>query len=172
VARRRELSQVHTRTRRRLTSWEEGPGGVTITQLVNAGVSFLGSVVQPTQDGLTIIRTRGQFTARLVVPSSDGFIGAIGIAVATTAAIAAGIASVPTPIIEQSWDGWLYWSSFWIHGESAADLMASWRVVVDSKAMRKIREEEALYAAVQLSTEQGTGTLDMSLDSRILLKLP
>ena len=57
-----------------------------------------------------LIRTRGEFLIFLhsATALAHGYHGAFGIAKATTVAITAGAASVPTPITEENWDGWLY----------------------------------------------------------------
>jgi len=171
-------------SQRRLTSWEEGTGGIVATVFTTSGSAFLGSAVAPTVDGLTLVRTRGQWSGYLESASAarSGYTGAFGIGVATTAAVTAGVASVPTPITEQSWDGWLYWSSLVltassvIDGSAAADhdlvnpTMAAFREMIDSKAMRKLKEEDSLYAVVEV-TLIGTSALVLRHDSRILLKL-
>ncbi len=63
---------------------------------------FVGAAVTPTIEGSTMIRIRGLLNYFLLAGAAagDGFQGAFGIGIATTAAVAAGIASVPTPITE------------------------------------------------------------------------
>jgi hypothetical protein len=103
----------------------------------------------------------------------DGFTGAFGIGIATAAATAIGITAVPTPITEQEWDGWIFWHAFSVRAPAAFDgtMAAIFRSVeIDSKAMRKLREEDSIYAAVEV-IEQGTSALNVGLDTRILLKL-
>ena len=117
----RGLSRGRVVPRRRKV-WGLGVGGTAVTSLSVTGAQFVGSAVTPTVDDLTLMRTRGMLN--LVGLTSDaagvGFQGAFGIAVATAAAVTAGIASVPTPLTEQAWDGWLYWTPISIHrGDSA-----------------------------------------------------
>ena len=160
-----------SRAPRRQTSWDIGPGGVTQQTLSGIGSVIVGTGATAVTDGLTVIRTRGVLTLRLVTPTTDGFIGAFGIGTCTLAAFTIGVTAVPTPITEQNWDGWLYWEAFALLGESTADPVASLRSVVDSKAMRKLPEDTVLYAAVQAGTEIGTGTMEIQFDSRVLLKI-
>ena len=48
---------------------------------------------------------------------------------------------------------------------------ATVRLEIDSKAMRKLHEEDNLYFAVE-GTEVGAATLFWAVDTRILVKLP
>jgi len=136
-------------------------------------------------DGVTLIRTRGRLQLYLEAATSgrDGFSGAFGIGVATTAAVVAGAASVPTPITEQDWEGWLFWTAIQLHagdpitGDAVVDadlvnVQTAVQIVdIDSKAMRKLGEDMTIYGALEV-TEVGTATLDWSVDSRMLFKLP
>ncbi len=102
---------------RRSVGWDFGPGGAAAqTQISATGSVIATSVANVLEDGLTLVRLRGRFHAYLSTASGaqTGFTGAFGIAVVTAAAAAAGAASVPTPITEQDWDGWLYWQSIGI----------------------------------------------------------
>ena len=81
------------------------------------------------------------------------------------------------PLTEQQWDGWLYWTPFSLHaltatiGEGVNAPGAYQRIVVDSKAMRKIAVEEGFYAALEV-TEIGVATMHGFFDSRMLFALP
>jgi len=161
---------------RRLTTWDEGTGGIAVSAITASGAFFIGAAVQALGDGLTVIRQRGELTAILSVATSalDGFSGAFGIGKATSAAVLGGIANVPTPITEQSWDGWLYWTPIQVISPIAAQFdngATVFRQTVDTKAMRKLSEDEALYAAWE-GTEVGTATMSLFWDSRVLAKLP
>ncbi len=187
MAFRRGLSRGHlTRSPRRKTSWSEGVGGTATQSQITASSSVIASaVLLIIEDGVTLIRTRGRLQLFLdnAAAGGEGFLGAFGIAVATSAAVAAGAASVPTPITEQGWDGWLYWRAIQLMSASAItggaatdrDVLNESLVVqnieIDSKAMRKLKEEDTIYACLQV-IEIGTATLNWNLDSRVLFKLP
>jgi len=119
----------------------------------------------------TIVRVRGYFEALLLSATSvgDGFIGAIGLAVATTAATNAGIGSLPTPITEESWDGWLLHRYFGCRGGIVGDSGDSgWEALqLDSKAMRKITEDESFFWAIEV-TETGASTIQVVGRVRVL----
>ena len=155
---------------RRKVGWSPGVASGangSVQQIVSSSSVIFGTALAAQQDGLTVVRLRGVFVARLTTISgaSAGFFGAIGIAKASSAAIAAGIASVPTPITEIGWDGWLYHTFIQLHGQTATagdSVMDSVRIEVDSKAMRKLNNEESFYGAIEV-TEVGTCVMDFNL---------
>ena len=130
--------------------------------------------VSPTNDGHTIVRLRGYFSARLTAAASisDGFFGAFGIGKATLAAFTAGVGAVPTPITEEAWDGWIYHEYFSVLSQTTTVLEdTSWLVrQIDSKAMRKLTIEDVIYVVFEMS-EVGTATMALNMNSRVLLKL-
>ena len=95
---------------RRRTEWSEGVGGNAVTMISIGGNTLLGSFLVTTFGEETLVRVRGLLHCVLTAATAvgDGYFGAVGIGLATTAAVAAGAASVPTPITELGWDGWLY----------------------------------------------------------------
>jgi len=168
------------------SSWEPGPStaagaGIAITA---SSAQLGGTIASALVDSQTLIRTRGELLLflRLATNSADGFVGAFGIAKATTAAALAGAASVPTPLTEDTWDGWLYHTYFALltGGPIAAataaqetdqvnNVVAALRIAVDSKAMRKIDADESFYAAIEV-TEVGTAEMTWAFQSRLLVK--
>jgi len=130
------------RTRRR-PSWSQGPSG-TGSQTASGQLLF-ATGAQTGQDELTVIRTRGIFVVQVTAVAAiiDGYTGAAGICVVTENAFNAGIASIPTPVVDVAWDGWLWHQFFSIKaitatigdGVNATALHQSF--VIDSKAMRK-----------------------------------
>jgi len=173
--------QAFRSSRKRLTAWAVGTGGTTVDTLINTGSTFIGSAVMPAVEGLTVIRIRGQFGVyqRLATAAGDGFSGIFGIGIATLAAVTAGIASVPTPITEVDDENWLYLQMFDVRSgqifsaggaPGAEQHGVVWRFDIDSKAMRKLPEGMALYAACEV-VETGAATLEIVHDSRVLVKL-
>ena len=98
---------------RHRSSWEIGlcnsTDGAPITISASSAVA-VPVAASAGVDGLTVIRIRGELNVYLTSSGAlgNGFVGAFGIGKATDAAILSGIASVPTPLTEDSWDGWLY----------------------------------------------------------------
>ena len=178
MARRFTGSRPMVRGPKRLTQWGQGPGGAASTSFASSTASLLGSGIAFGASG-TVVRIRGHFSAFLesFTSAGDGFHGAVGIGLVSAAAFAAGIASVPTPITESAWDGWL-WHNFFdcfgalaagstnvgVHGNSGVS------IDIDTKAMRKVSDEMTIFAAAEVA-ESGTAIMNAHLDSRLLLKL-
>jgi len=164
--------------RKRRMSWFNGPGGTAVTQLTATGSSLMGSTVTPAagQEDGTIVRTRGLFDAfieQTPAADGDGYFGAVGIGVASLAAVSAGIGSLPTPITEISWDGWLWHSFFSVHVPDIAFAPSSasqQRIEIDSKAMRKFETLMSVYMAVEI-VETGGAILNLRGFTRQLCKL-
>ena len=100
---------------------------------------------------------------------------AIGVGIVTRQAADAGIGSVPVPITDASWDGWMYHRFFDLFDTAgvAAEGEAKIQFEVDTKAMRKIHENEALVAVAESAISGGTpGSSGIIFDSRILFLLP
>ena len=176
---------------RRQTSWSPGPksetNGGAAAQLTATG-SALGAIIAvPGSDGLTLVRLRGEFLFRLdtAVGLGDGFFGAVGVGIFNDAALTVGgVTSLQTPITNEDWDGWLWHQYFAVTAADAIvaaaaanapgqshNVTAAVRVVVDSKAMRKVPVGQSIAVVLQV-TEVPTATATWFFNSRTLAKLP
>ena len=167
-----------SKSNRRRTSWEEGPGGTTLTSSAGSNTNIVGSGAAANEDGLTLLRLRGRLNAVLAVCSAagDGFQGAFGIGIVKAPAFAIGITAVPSPITEQNDEDWLYWTPISCHGGDATAGSRNWDrslidTVVDTKAMRKLNAGDTIYSVLEV-IEIGTAELDLFFDSRILVAIP
>ena len=105
----------------------------------------------------TILRVRGQYAVGFD-GGADGDLQKVGfgIAVLATDVFLGAVASMPTPLGDVDYP-WLFWYesnlqlTVPIAGESSSDIMAFERVVVDSKAMRKVKPNETVFYIVQTS---------------------
>ncbi len=171
---------------RRKTSWSQGPGGVAVqTQVSATGKTLVTTGAQTTLDGLTQVRLRGMALFHLISAGSqlDGFAGAFGIGVATATAFSAGAGSLPGPIAEIGWDGWLYHTFLDLRAPDPVDsgvaddkdimlsVTGAQRLMIDSKAMRKLNSSEVTFAMLEV-TEVGVSILSWRFNSRVLDKLP
>lgn len=175
-----------TRPQRRLTSWSFGPDTAQASQSVTASGKFgLSVFINILQDGLTLVRTRGQIKLWLeaATAAANGYIGAFGICRVSTQAATIGSTAVPGPIAEDDWDGWLFYEHIQCVAPAAlnsgvasdldqlAPVTATQVITIDSKAMRKVKENDALLGIFEL-TEVGTATLRFAGGMRMLFKLP
>ena len=181
MAQSRGRSQLRQFLQRRRKGWEEGPGQTaTQTAITTNTPLLLASGAQVLEDGLTVLRIRGQLDVWLSAASAaiNGFGGAFGIGITNLNAFGTGgVASVMTPDADKDWDGWLFW-----HVIDCRIITATFsdnpntprlqqRIMVDSKAMRKLKEDDVIYAAIDV-TETGTAILESKFDSRLLVALP
>jgi len=108
--------------------------------------------------------------------AGDGFLGAVGIGVVNENAFTVGgTTSVPTPVTDMDWDGWM-WHQFFdlrtnVAGVGDGQSGISIGFDIDSKAMRILGDEMILMGCTEV-VESGTATMEVSADSRILAKLP
>ena len=129
-------------------------------------------------DGTTLLRLRGTFTAHVsaIAAALDGFTGAFGVGIIDLQAFTTGVTACPTPIAEQDWDGWLFWETFSLKSVTATisdgvnSIGLYLQMPVDTKAMRKVKQDDVIYAAVEV-TEAGTSQINYHFDSRLLLAL-
>ena len=177
MARQRGGFRQDLKSRRRLTSWAQGPGDQSLTSISTTSFVVLGLGIGLTVPGLTVVRIRGELTLRLTSAGAadNGFVFTYGIGIVSSDAFAIGATVMPNPQDDMSWPGWMWhgFTTFRAASATLADLGSAnvVRKVVDVKAMRKLGENEILFAAID-SDESGTATATVSFDSRLLVKLP
>ena len=157
---------------RRQVTWV-GPADQGFVNVSNGGKTLIASF-DPAASSLpkpTLVRTRGAVMVTPQVHTADlEIIGAFGVCVVSDQAFAAGAASIPGPFDESDWDGWVVWRSFNRLLEFVSGVGIIWHhedIQVDSKAMRKISDNETL---VFMAQSQG-GAFQISMPLRLLLKL-
>ena len=165
------------RSPKRLTQWGLGPGSTVATSLSGSSSSLLGGGIEFGSAG-TVVRIRGWISVFLTSYTSagNGFHCAAAIGLVAKPAFDVGIASLPTPITDAAWDGWMWHTYFDVHGALAAgsantgNQNGGFDMAVDTKAMRKVSDEMIIFAAIQ-GVELGTAVLDTYLETWLLLKL-
>ena len=166
------VSGRQNRGPRRATQWLGSALGTDVIALA-AGASTIDQTfafVEPA----TIVRTRGSIwvTSDQVATTEHPF-GALGVAVVTDQAAAAGVASVPTPITENDSDDWLLWTPFAQSVRFASgigfDSQAFSRFDFDSKAMRKVDDNST--AVVMIENSSATDGLFYVILFRMLIML-
>jgi len=168
----RRVSRTFSRGPRRATDWGASTPLTTFVT-VPASSAVLLEVFVPFTGGETIIRTRGLMTYRSdQVAASEVNIGAFGIGVVTAQAVSVGITAIPHPVTDAAWGGWL-WHSYFANRfnfASATGLQFDgvFQIPVDSKAMRKIDEDERMVVVIENSTAVG---MQCSSQERVLTKL-
>jgi len=152
----------------RLTQWI-GPALQEFVAVASGGATLVS--LAPFEEPSTVIRSRGMFTVKATSYAADlRIVGAMGIAIVSSEAAAAGVSSLPEPYTDADWGGWFVWRSF-SHAfelqDATASFLASWSMEIDSKAMRKITPNETLVVVA----ESFSGGIQVHDGTRHLLKL-
>ena len=162
------------RSVKRMTSWGKGPDSLGQNAVTSQKFVWSNGVVLVAEAKATIVRIRGNalVTLSVVDIAAEGFVGALGLGVFTAEAFAAGAASMPGPLVDSDWDGWMWHSFFQVLSvANTGEGSVMQRFEIDTKAMRKL-EDSQILAGVAEVTERGDGTtLALSADTRVLLKL-
>ncbi len=162
---------------RRKTVWGGSADVTTITTLAAATAvqnqTFSAVVLSDVQPG-TIVRTVGTLWVKTdQVAATEIPFGALGFAVVSDQAATAGVASVPTPITDETSD------LFFVYRAWAASLLLADatgmntyvdRYDFDSRAQRKFQEGDAI--SVTLENASSVHAMGFVLKFRILFKLP
>ncbi len=165
-----------TGSTRRKSGWSLGPQGLSAS-LAATGSAIVANGAAATVDGLTVIRTRGNWTIDVsVLPDlgTNQFELGLGLMVATSAAFSVGITALPTPLTDIGFDGWLWhWNGIAgvVPGMVRSTATGVVSVEVDSKAMRKITFGQVVVGIVEVIETGTAGTLVTELESRMLSKL-
>ncbi len=162
------------RRARRETSWFEIPA--TRTALSAIGGTILNSLTtaEKALRPFTIIRTHLELLVESDQSAASEFqLGAVGIAVVSDQASAAGVASVPTPITDADSDNWFlhqYFMANFLFATGAGFDGADGQIYsIDSKAMRKVNDSDDVVVVAEVDTNVSSGLL-VSMAGRILIK--
>jgi len=141
---------------------------------VSSGASGINQSFDPAAAGMvkpTIVRVRGLLLVKLQAYTTDQDVnGAFGMCVVSDEAFAAGAASIPRPFDDAGWDGWFVWQPFSFRYEfhsATGDIIGSVGWDIDSKAMRKVTDNETVVCMV----ESQSGAFAASVNTRVLFKL-
>jgi len=143
------------------------------------GLSQLSFFAGTTVSDLTVLRTHDEFFLQLKqiggIGLADSWTFAIGLGIVTNEAGAAG--SVPNPAESSGgadWDGWFVHQQLTWNTDTVGDFIEPRKIVIDSKAMRKVQDGSGIVIAVGLqATNSGTtGSLQVSVNPRFLVLLP
>jgi len=150
------MARKQFRGSKRHGDWSGTTPPTALTPL-SAGSVVLSQIFTPLAGGETVIRTRGLFgIASDQVSSGEDQIGAVGICVVSEAAVSVGISAVPLPDSDAGWGGWLWHSYFAARLSFASSIGFQPNMlvltVIDSKAMRKVGDEDRLIMVVQNSS--------------------
>jgi len=161
-------------SQRRKTAWDVANFG-RVDGLAADGSSLFTTAFNVITGGITMVRLRGEIVIASSMTSGDSADLAVGIGISTIEAVTAGVASLPSPIVDADWSGWMHhqFCSVSAITQSVTQQSQNYRFEVDSKAQRKTPLGQTIFAVVEMDNEQGTGvTVDLICNCRLLLLLP
>ena len=172
---RRSFSRLPARRQgpRRMSQWVASADSTASQTLAAATAvidsSFTAASLAAQFVPSTVVRVRGTlWVASDQASASEEPFGALGFSVVEEAARAAGVASVLTPINDETSDGFWVWLPFQAYFATGQGV--TWqRYDFDSKAMRKIENDDAII--VTLENAHATFGLEYILKFRMLFKL-
>ena len=144
--------------------------GTGVGLSISSGGSQLSDITGQFGAAGTIFRVRGELLASIDSPTDGAkVLITAGIIRITEEQLAVGITAVPNPLADLDAD-WL-WHGFvplMFVTPDAASGEAAGRLVIDSKAMRKMRQGELLGMVVDSNALTGTDAVDIVFGVRIL----
>ena len=163
-------------SQRRPTSWLGGRSDAYSTVAANttAPVVLVSESLFQTFPEPTIVRIRGIFSVYLTssAATTSSVTFTAGLALLTSRALLA--ANVPRPGTEIDYDGWMWWTAghFTNHNVTVdyGSPHVAQRIEIDSKAMRKVSNDEALVCVVQTENSVGSESIKVALSARVLVK--
>ena len=170
MARRRIMTSARAPGYRPPKAWfgQRSPTAAT-TIASGAFLQLLGAV--PGENDETVLRQYFDYeftsSADAALPVGDYDIG-VGVAVVSDAAFAAGTASMPNPITDGSFDGWVYYRRHIFRQRTDAGTTDSY--CSDTKAMR-IVETGSTLALIVGNGVNSVGSIRIQLFWRILSQL-
>jgi len=139
---------------------------------IAASSAVLLTVFTPTGGGETVIRTRGLFGWKSDQnAAAEDQLGAVGICKVSAQAVSVGITAIPHPDTDAGFP-WLWHSFFassFVFGTNVGLVPDMFhRIVIDSKAMRKVTDDERIVVVIENSAPFGLLVYD---SVRIMTKL-
>ena len=163
--------------RKRPTFWQAAAFNMSATTGASVVSTIVTEAALENTPSSTLIRIRGQLLCTVIssaaVPSSTHV--AIGIKLVSAAALA-GVA-VPSPFADEGSD-WIWWNIVplvLLTGGSVASpngdgLNSNARIEIDSKAMRKVTQNEVLVIVAENVVSESTTTVGIDGGVRVLFK--
>ena len=147
-------------------------GNTGVAALASGGTADFGGVATNTQ-AATIVRIRGQLLASIDGPvDGDKVVVAAGFIAVTEEQVAVGPTAIPSPLsdldAEWIWHGFLLMQSQGVVATQDTTQMA--RLMIDSKAMRKLKQSQEAHLIVHASSLSGTPATDVMMGIRVLFQ--
>ena len=124
----------------------------------------------------TIVRIRGVLTVFIdaVGANNDDVRWGAGLGMISAQAFAAGAAAVHSPLSNGDWGGWIWWATGAMRRRTASaelsSVIHSEAITIDSKAMRRVENDQLLVCVVETLNAAGAAGILVSAAGRVLVK--
>ena len=172
---RRSVGRTLVRAPKRPTFWEGATGAFALT---TGTVSTATVVTEATLENVpspTLIRIHGHIFAHVTARGAAGDAAVLGIGMIpqSSAAVAAGVGSMPTLVTDVS-SPWILHRQVPFDANIAppngTDIGGNFHIIIDNKSMRKFDLNQALQLTVQNTVVTGTLSLSIVFAFRFLFK--
>ena len=176
MARRMMVSRPYRGKVDRKTEWIASADITAVTSLASQAAILDQTLIIasfPQLIGATVVRTRGSWWVDTdQVSGTESYLAAMGMAIVSAQAAAIGVTAVPTPITDEFSDLFFVYDVLggrFNFGTAASFAQTGVTKEFDSKAQRKVSEDETLIVTLENSFSVG---LNYWLKFRLLFKLP
>jgi len=157
---------------RRETSWLPIPFG-SDGIAAGAAITHVLTTAEKAKRPFTVLRTHIELSisSDQIVASEDVFNG-LGVCVVSDQAVSVGATAVPTPIADLGSDLWFVIQPMFselIFLDATGMFLSGTRYTIDSKAMRKVNEDQDIVIVMENSASLGGGSVVQSA-GRILIQ--
>ena len=172
---RRSVGRTLVRTPKRPTFWEGANVIFTLPTASASVVTIVSEAVLENTPNPTLVRVHGDVIVNVTARTAagDNALISMGMIAQSAAAIAAGVAAMPTPGTDIG-SPWLWHRQVLVRSNVApvngTDILGNRSIMVDNKAMRKFDLNQGLVMVVQNQVGVGTITVTIAAAFRILFK--
>jgi len=172
---RRPVGRSVVRAPKRPTFWEGASGVFSLTTGTIATATVVSEATLENTPNPTLIRIHGHIFAHVIARGAAGDAANLGLGmiVQSSAAVAAGVGSQPTPITDVS-SPWLLHRQVIFDSNIAppngTDIGGNQHIMIDNKSMRKFSLNQALQFTVQNTALFGTLSISIGYAFRFLFK--
>jgi len=163
------------RTPKRPTFWEGATGAFTLTTGTVSTATVVSEATLENTPNPTLIRIHGHVFVHVTArgAAGDAIVLGMGMIPQSSAAVAAGVASMPVPVTDVS-SPWIMHRQVVLDSNIAppngTDIGANLHIVIDNKSMRKFDLNQALQFTVQNTVIAGTLSVSIAFAFRFLFK--
>ncbi len=172
---RRSVGRTLVRTPKRPTFWEGATGAFSLTTGTVSTATVVSEATLENTPNPTLIRIHGHVFVHVTArgAAGDAIVLGLGMIPQSSAAVAAGVASMPLPVTDVS-SPWIMHRQVVLDSNIAppngTDIGANLHIVIDNKSMRKFDLNQALQFNVQNTVIAGTLSVSIAFAFRFLFK--